>query len=64
MLRHSQAQSGLRAGDIMSKSTAAPPDPASLEHRDEVIEATKAALRHRISSGGPLTATNPARINR
>jgi len=31
-----------------------PPDLASPEHRDEVIEATKAALRRTISSGGPL----------
>jgi hypothetical protein len=39
------------------ESTAAPPDLASPEHRDAVIEATKAALRHRISSGGPFAAT-------
>ena len=36
------------------ESTAEPPDLASPEYRDEVIEATKAALRGRISSGGPL----------
>jgi len=45
------------------ESTAEPPDPASPEYRDEVIEATKAALRGRISSGGPLAA-RPLRINR
>ena len=39
------------------ESTAAPLDLTSPEHRDEVIEATKAALRHRISSGGPFAAT-------
>ena len=36
------------------ESTAEPPDLASPEYRDEVIEATKAALRRTISSGGPL----------
>ena len=36
------------------ESTAEPPDLASPEHRDEVIEAAKAASRRRISSGGPL----------
>jgi hypothetical protein len=39
------------------ESTAEPPDLTSLEHRDEVIEATKAALRRRISSGAPFAAT-------
>jgi hypothetical protein len=39
------------------ESTAEPPDLASPEHRDELIAATKAALRHRISSTGPFAAT-------
>jgi len=50
------------------ESTAEPPDLASQEYRDEVIEATKAALRGRISSGGRwrhvrfgLTGEAPAR---
>ena len=36
------------------ESTAEPPDLASPEHRDEVIEATKAMFRRTISTGGPL----------
>ena len=43
------------------ESTAAPLDLTSPEHRDEVIEATKAALRHRISCGGPFAATFSSR---
>jgi len=39
------------------ESTAEPPDLASPEYRDELIEAAKAALQH-ISTGGPLAPTS------